>query len=330
MNWKDLLGSISESANDELRLRIEYLTAENRILRQQISGRVRLPDRDRKELGEIGRQLGRKTLAEIATVAQPDTIIAWGRKLANQPVVTSKPPKSVGRPRVDREIEDLVIRMARENRSWGYDRIQGSLKDLGYLISDQTVGNILKRHGIPPAPERQKTLTWREFIRCHLTVLMATDFFNSELWSAFRLHLLCLISYIDVGRRHVRAIKRLWRQRVLETYSILIHVLNGQAQHKGRNSWIRRVTQSWAIWFGNAIPFNPISETPPGEERQHQSQPMANVVLLSAIYSRPIRAGPTVDCWRTTIERRHETDSPSDFMTPVMGLSGGNCLEVQG
>lgn len=130
---------------------MEYLIAENRILRQQINGRIRLSDHDRKELGELGRQLGRKTLAQIATVAQPDTILAWNRKFADQPVVTCEPPKSVGRPRVDREVEELVVRMARENRSWGYDRIQGALKHLGYTISDQTVGNILKRHRIPPA-----------------------------------------------------------------------------------------------------------------------------------------------------------------------------------
>ena len=66
---------------------------------------------------------------------------------------------------MDQEIEDLVVRMARENRSWGYDRIVGALANLGYTISDQTVGNILKRHGIPPAPERKKTMTWQEFIR---------------------------------------------------------------------------------------------------------------------------------------------------------------------
>lgn len=113
MDWKSLLGSLSESANDDLRLRIEYLTAENRMLRQQIKDRGRLSDADRKALGEIGRQLGRKSLAEIATVTQPDTIVAWGRTFADTQVVSLKPRKSVGRPRIDREIEDLVIRMAR-------------------------------------------------------------------------------------------------------------------------------------------------------------------------------------------------------------------------
>ena len=87
---------------------------------------------------------------------QPDTILAWHRKFADQKVDTPAPRKSVGRPRIDKEIEDLVVRMARENRSWGYDRIVGALANLGYTISDQTVGNILKRHGIPPAPERKR------------------------------------------------------------------------------------------------------------------------------------------------------------------------------
>jgi hypothetical protein len=106
--------------------------------------------------------------------------------------------RALGRPRLDKAIEDLVVRMARENRSWGYDRIVGAVKNLGYSISDQTVGNILKRRGIPPAPERKKTVPWREFIRCHLDVLLATDFFTGAVWSCFGLaisFLLCVIHY---------------------------------------------------------------------------------------------------------------------------------------
>jgi len=73
--------------------------------------------------------------------------------------------------------------MAKENRGWGYDRIAGALAELGYDISDQTVGNILKRRGIPTAPERKKTTTWREFIWSHMDVLWATDFFSTEVWT---------------------------------------------------------------------------------------------------------------------------------------------------
>jgi hypothetical protein len=70
--------------------------------------------------------------------------------------------------------------MASENRDWGYDRIAGALANLGYEISDQTVGNVLQRHGLPPAPERKRTPTWAAFIRTHLALLAGTDFFTAE------------------------------------------------------------------------------------------------------------------------------------------------------
>jgi putative transposase len=70
--------------------------------------------------------------------------------------------------------------MAEENRSWGYDRIVGALANLGHEVSDQTVGNVLRRHGIPPAPDRRRTTTWAGFVRAHLAVLVGTDFFTVE------------------------------------------------------------------------------------------------------------------------------------------------------
>jgi putative transposase len=193
MDWKQLLASITRSVDEELRLRNAYLVTENRILRQQMTGRVPLSDGDRLALAEIGQKLGRKALAEIATIAKPDTILAWHRKLVAQPPHGTPPRMSIGRPRIDKELENLVVRMARENRSWGYDRIVGALLNLGYRISDQTVGNILKRHGIPPAPERKTTTTWQEFLRIHRDVLMATDFFSSVVWGWWGLVLSCLL-----------------------------------------------------------------------------------------------------------------------------------------
>jgi putative transposase len=96
--------------------------------------------------------------------------------------------------------------MARENRSWGYDRIVGALANLGYTLSDQTVGNILKRHGLPPAPERKKTVTWREFVRVHLAILQATDFFNSEIWSGFGRLITSLLCCLPFVRHHVHTV----------------------------------------------------------------------------------------------------------------------------
>src|SRR5262245_8974159 len=105
----------------------------------------------------------------------------------------------------NKAIEDLVVRMARENRSWGYDRIQGALHHLGYTISDQMVGNILKRQGISPAPEHKKTVTWREFIQLHLDVLLATNFFNHEVWSGFGLLISSLLCFLSCSRHQVCA-----------------------------------------------------------------------------------------------------------------------------
>jgi transposase InsO family protein len=93
--------------------------------------------------------------------------------------------------------------MAKENRGWGYDRIAGSLADLGHTISDQTVGNILKRQGIPTAPERKKTTTWREFIRSHLDLLWATDFFSTVVWTLGGLVTFYVLFFIKHGTREV-------------------------------------------------------------------------------------------------------------------------------
>src|ERR687887_185681 len=183
MDWKHLLAYITGTVDQELLLRNEYLVTENRILRHQLKGRLRLSDGERRTLAEIGQRLGKQALAEVARIVKPDTILAWHRKLIAQKFDGSTQRKAPGRPPIDPELEALVVRMARENRSWGYDRIVGALANLGYTVSDQTVGNILKRHGIPPAPARKKTLTWQVFIRIHMDVLVATDFFRSALWT---------------------------------------------------------------------------------------------------------------------------------------------------
>ena len=203
MDWKTMLAYVTGSVDENLLLRIEYLVAENRILRDQIQGRVRLSDPERQALAEIGAKLGKQALEEVATIVQPDTILGWNRKLAAEKFDGSKQRKSLGRPRVDKELEDWVVKMAKENRSWGYDRIVGALAELGYDISDQTVGNILKRRGIPTAPERKKTTTWREFIRSHMNMLWATDFFSTEVWTLGGLVTFYVLFFIKLDTREV-------------------------------------------------------------------------------------------------------------------------------
>ena len=149
MNWARILAYITGTVDQELLARNEYLAAENRILKAQLNGRVHLSDAERATLAEIGHRLGRKPLTEVATVAKPDTILAWHRKLVAGKFDGSKARRGPGRPRISREIEQLIVRMASENRDWGYDRIAGALANLGYVISDQTVGNVLQRYGYP-------------------------------------------------------------------------------------------------------------------------------------------------------------------------------------
>src|SRR5215471_15169383 len=203
MDWKHLLAYITGTVDQELLVRNEYLVTENRMLRHQIKERVRLSDGERKTLAEIGQKLSKQALKDVATIVKPDTILAWHRKLVAQKFDGSKHRNAPGRPPIDQEVEDLVVRMAQENRSWGYDRIVGALANLGYTISDQTVGNILKRHGIPPAPERKTTSTWTEFIRTHMEVLVATDFFTAEVWTLGGLVMYYVLFFIHLGTRKV-------------------------------------------------------------------------------------------------------------------------------
>lgn len=131
MDWKHLLAYITGSVDQELLVRNEYLVTENRILRQQIPGRVRLSDGERKTQGKLGKRLGRQALAEVATIVKPETILAWHHMLVAKKFDGSPQRETPRRPPVDAELEALVVRLAQENRSWGYDRIVGALKHLG-------------------------------------------------------------------------------------------------------------------------------------------------------------------------------------------------------
>ena len=112
-----------------------------------------------------------------------DTILGWYRKLIAQKFDGSKHRSYPGRPPVEAKLEALIVQIAKENSGWGYDRIVGALANLGYEVSDQTVGNVLKRHGIAPAPKRSQSTTWKEFIQSHMAVLAGIDFFTVEVLS---------------------------------------------------------------------------------------------------------------------------------------------------
>jgi transposase InsO family protein len=135
-----------------------------------------LTDEYRRLLAVKGKSLGRKALMELTSIVTPDTILRWHRTLVAQKWDHADgQSRNPGRPGI-RQVVDLILRFARENPSWSYDRIQGALANVGYHISDTTVGNVLKQHGIQPAPGRKRRTTWSTFLKAHCDVLAAIDF----------------------------------------------------------------------------------------------------------------------------------------------------------
>ena len=161
---------------------ITYLQEENRVLKAQLGGRrLRLTDTERRRLAALAHPLGRQRLTALATLVTPDTLLRWYHCLIAQKFDGSTQRRLLGRPRVAEEVEQLVMRTAEENPTWGYRRIQGALANLGYHIDKITVRNILRRHHTAPAPQRRKGgMSWAQFLKLHWEVLAATDFFTVE------------------------------------------------------------------------------------------------------------------------------------------------------
>src|ERR1700693_3093624 len=182
---------------------IDYLREENRVLREQLGGRrVRFNDDQRRRLAAKAKGLGRKLLAEVATIVTPETLLAWHRKLIAQKYDGSD-KRGPGRPRTAGEIDVLVVRMAEENRDWGYRRIQGALSNLNHKLARSTIAAILKRHGIEPAPERSRKTTWKEFLSRHWDLIVAADFFTVEVWTRRGLQRFIVLFFIELKTRRI-------------------------------------------------------------------------------------------------------------------------------
>jgi putative transposase len=198
-----LVISIAGWMNQRQQQIIEYLGEENRVLREQIgNGRMRFSDNQRCRLAAKAKKLGRKILAQVATIVTPETLLAWHRKLIAQKYDGSA-NRNPGRPRTLTEISNLVVRMAEENRTWGYRRIQGAMANLGHVLAHSTVANILNRHGIEPAPGRNRKTTWKEFLTRHWDQIVATDFFTVEVWTCSGLTRFVVLFFMDLKTRRV-------------------------------------------------------------------------------------------------------------------------------
>jgi len=153
---------------------VNYLIEENRVLREQIGARrMRFNDDQRCRLALKAKKLGRRLLSQVATIVTPETLLAWHRRLIAKNYDGSA-FLTPGRPRTVKEIAALIVRMAEQNRGWGYRRIQGALANLGHVLAHKTIANILKQHGIEPAPERSRKTTWKDFLVRHWSQIVAS------------------------------------------------------------------------------------------------------------------------------------------------------------
>jgi putative transposase len=203
--WHIVLLALSAMIDGQRYKAIEYLLAENQVLREKLGkGRILLNDDQRRRLAVKGKVLGRKALHEIATIVTPDTILRWHRQLvANKWDYSNLRRSTIGRPRLRKKIVLLIVRFAKENNSWEYDRIQGALKNVGYHISGTTVGNVLKNHGIEPAPDREKKTTWKDFLKAHWDVMGATDFTTVEVWKPWGLETYYILVVMKLSTRRI-------------------------------------------------------------------------------------------------------------------------------
>jgi putative transposase len=221
---KPLLKQIRQLFRTDLAFENDYLRQENRILRSKLGTRVPLTDQERRLLVKYGLRI-KSRLADVISIVKPETLLAWHRRMKKKKWTYGKSASS-GRPRIDKQTEELVVKLAEEN-TWGYHRIAGEMKKLGHKLCPTTVKNILKKHGIPPVPFR-KGMSWKKFIQSHMDVLWATDFFTEEVWSMKGLVTYYVLFFIHLGSRRVHIAgftpnpNYLWTSQQARNFSMLI------------------------------------------------------------------------------------------------------------
>ena len=205
--WSIAVVAVAGWLNQDQAKVVEYLLAENKVLKQHAKsrGRLRFTDGQKCLLAAKAKALGRAVLKKLETLVTPDTLLRRRRQLIATKYDDSAKP-GPGRPGRIRKIEAFIIKMATENLTWGYLRITGALSNLGYTVARSTIANVLERHGLSPAPKRKTT--WRQFLSAHWDVLAATDFLTVEVWRPFgltRYHVLFVIE-LATRRAHIAGI----------------------------------------------------------------------------------------------------------------------------
>lgn len=201
--WHILLATICGLVNQRQQQIIEFQNAQIEALLKQLGKKHLLLNNDQRRLLAVkAHAIGCKALREITTIFTPETILRWHRNLVAKKFDSSDKRKP-GRPRIRQVIVEAIVRFARENPTWGFDRIQGALKNLNYHIADSTVGNVLKAHSIEPAPDRQRTPAWSTFLRAHWNSIFATDFTTVEVWTRNGLVTFYILAVMHLQTRRV-------------------------------------------------------------------------------------------------------------------------------
>jgi len=199
-----IIATLALWLNRQQQAAIDYLKEQNRLLKEKLGDRrPHFTDAERRRLATRARALGRKLLSQLETLVTPDTLLRWHRELVARKWNHFHKRKP-GRPRTRDEVAALILRMASENSSWGYTRLQGALSNLGFKIGRGTIANILAANGIDPAPLRGKRTAWSTFLKAHWRILVASDFFTVEVWRLHGLTTYYLLFVIELSTRIVR------------------------------------------------------------------------------------------------------------------------------
>jgi hypothetical protein len=205
------------------------------VLERQLHGhghRVRFAPADRALLAALLHRLPRQTLHQIRLVVRPDTVLRWHRDLIAADHARISRPRRIGRPCTVRSIRQLVLRLARENSTWGYRRIHGELLVLGIRVAASTVWEILKDADIEPAPQRN-CQTWATFWRTQAEAILAADFFESVTLTGKRMYILAVIEH---ATRRVRILgatahpTAAWVAQAVRNLAMDLHDAGSQAR----------------------------------------------------------------------------------------------------
>lgn len=191
-----LLLLVARATEKELVRYVEYLKAENRILRSKLPKRIEVTSAERARLIKLGERVG-SAIKELITIVHPGTFTRWLREKK-----VSRVPKKNGRPRKPEEIRELILRMAKDS-GWGTKRIMGELKKLGIQnVCRSTVRRILRENGFETGPTRGRA-TWYDFVHRHFKTLWACDFFTAEVWTLGGPVTYYILFFIHVQTRRV-------------------------------------------------------------------------------------------------------------------------------